>query len=186
LTTGALGTVANPVTGGMVYGFEAAGTWRGLFAQGEYFMHKINRRGVAAANFEGGYAQVSYTLTGERRGYNNAAGAYRGVVPANPFSLTSGGTGAWEVAARVSYADLTDNFVAGTALTAQPGAVNGGRQLGYTLGLNWYPNSLMRVVVNYIHTDFKKANSSVATGVAFGDPVGATADAIAARIQFNF
>jgi len=186
MTTGALGTVANPVTGGMVYGFEAAGTWRGLFAQGEYFRHKINRRGLSAANFEGAYAQVSYTLTGERRGYNNAAGAYRGVVPASPFSLKSGGIGAWEVAARISYADLTDDFVAGTDLSVQPGAVNGGKQLGYTVGLNWYPNSLMRVVVNYIHTDFKKANSTFVAGVPLGAPVGAKANAIAARVQFNY
>jgi phosphate-selective porin OprO/OprP len=186
LTTGALGTVANPVTGGMVYAVEAAGTWRGLYAQGEYFIHHISRRGLQAAEFQSGYAQVSYTLTGETRGYNNAVGAYRGIVPSKPFSLKGGGWGAWEVAARFSYADLTDNFVAGTALAAQPSAVNGGKQRGYTLGLNWYPNSLMRVMVNYIHTDFTKANGTAVTGAALGAPVGAKADALAARLQFSY
>ena len=186
LTTGSLGTVSNPVTGGMVYAFEAAGAWHGLFAQGEYFIYQIDRRGLAKAKFDGAYAQVSYALTGESRPYNRATGAYGGITPAKPFSLAGGGFGAWEVAARVSYANLTDNFVSGTALSAQPNAVNGGKHFGYTLGLNWYPNSLMRLAINYIHTDFKKASSTAVTGVPLGSPVGAKADAIAARIQFSY
>jgi phosphate-selective porin OprO/OprP len=185
LTTGSLGTVANPVTGDAVYGIEAAGGWQSLFFQGEYFLYRIDRRGLATASFDGGYAQISYTLTGEHRAYNRTSGAYGGIVPADPFSI-SGGIGAWEVAARVSYAGLTDNFTPKLALSAQPDAVNGGRQIGYTAALNWYPNTLMRLMVNYVHTDFKKLNGVPMTGLALGAGAGAKADAVAGRIQFAF
>lgn len=157
-----------------------------MFAQGEFFHYTIDRRGLAAAQFDGGYAQLSWVLTGEHRAYDRAAGAYTGIVPAHPFSLSKGDAGAWEIAARVSVIGLSDHFTVGTPIANQPNAVNGGRQVGYTFGLNWYPNSLMRVMVNYVHTTLEKANGVAVTGAALGVPVGASADAVAARLQFAY
>ena len=68
--TGTLGTLANPVTGGQVYDVEAAGNYRNFFFQGEYFHYQIDRRGLDTATFNGGYAEVAWTLTGETHKYN--------------------------------------------------------------------------------------------------------------------
>jgi phosphate-selective porin OprO and OprP len=186
LTTGILGTATNPVTGGKVYNAEAAATWQNLMVQGEYFHYTLERRGLADNKFDGGYVQASWVLTGEQHNYDKTVAAYTGINPARPFSLSVGGIGAWELAARVSYVNLTDAFVAGRSLASQPDAVNGGQQTSYTFGLNWYPNSLLRFFLDYIHTDLKKANGTAVAGAPLGAPVGARADAIAFRTQFIY
>ena len=50
-------------------------------------------------------------ITGEQRLYNASTAAFDGPAVAHPFSLSDGGWGAWELAARYSDADL--NFNAG-------------------------------------------------------------------------
>ena len=87
-----------------VYGVEAAATYGPLFFQGEYYWFNVDRSantglppiGAPSLNFQGGYAQASYVLTGETHTYNSALAAYNGIVPANPFSLTSG----WAISCR--------------------------------------------------------------------------------------
>ena len=101
-----------------VYGVEAAATYGPLFFQGEYYWFNVDRSantglppiGAPSLNFQGGYAQASYVLTGETRTYNPATAAYNGIKPANPFSLQGGGWGAWEIAGRVSTIDLNDQL----------------------------------------------------------------------------
>jgi len=180
LNSGALGTVASPVTGGQVYNIESAAALGNFFYQGEYFHETVQRLGRTSASFDGGYAEVSYTFGGHRT-YVANAGAYSGVNPITPFSVKNGGMGAFEIAARVSYQDLVDQFLTNTA-AAQPNAVNGGRQTNYDFGVNWYLNSNMRFMVNYIHSNFAKKNASAAGAVN----IGASMDAIAGRFQFVF
>jgi phosphate-selective porin OprO and OprP len=84
---------------------------------------------VFSLKFQGGYAEATYVLTGETRPYKSASASYGGIEPANPFSLTGGGWGAWEIAARYSTIDLNDRL--GLA-----NGVAGGRQTIYTLALN--------------------------------------------------
>jgi phosphate-selective porin OprO/OprP len=185
LSTGQLGTITSTgihsVDGGYIADVELAGNYGPFFAQGEYLHYSIDRQGLATAGFDGGYGEASYVLTGESRKYNKAAGAYGGIIPAHAFSPADGYWGAWEIAGRVSYVDLTSNFTPGVASSSQPNAVNGGKQTSFTAGLNWYPNSYMRFMLNYVHADFDKANSS-SSGI-LGQPVGATMDAIALRTQ---
>ncbi|MDB5393659.1 MAG: porin [Rhodospirillales bacterium] len=181
--TGTLGTIANPVTSGIVYNVEAAGNYRNLFFQGEYFHYQIDRRNLATADFDGGYAQVAYALTGETHKYNPASGSYQRLVPENAFSVKDGFPGAWEVAARVSYVDLNDHFIAGRSLASQPSAVDGGRQTSYTVALNWYPNNYLRFMLDYLHTDYARANPTAVAGAVLGAPVGASIDAVALRTQ---
>jgi phosphate-selective porin OprO/OprP len=186
LNTGALGTAANPATRGYVLDLESAATYKSLFWQGEYYHYAIERRGLPDASFDGGYGQVSWTLTGETHRYNPQAASYFRIVPAQPFSLRSGGWGAWELAARYSYVDLNSNFPPGVALAADPAAVDGGRQRAYALGLNWYPNDLLRLMLDYNHVDFDKANGVVTRGLALGAPIGAKIDAVALRVQVAY
>ena len=89
--------------------------------------------------FWGGYAEVSYFLTGERRIYGRAAGVFGRVIPKNPFRPSARQWGAFQVAARVSMLDLNS------------ADIRGGQELNFTLGLNWYLLSNLRLSANYVH-----------------------------------
>lgn len=170
------GAIAN-VDSAQVYSVEAAGSIGSLYVQGEYFWYNIDRipgLGLPGLNFDGGYIQAGYVLTGERRTYNPATGAYNGVVPNNPFSLADGGLGAWEIAGRVSVMDLNDRLGSITGIA-------GGKQTVYTAGLNWYVNRNIRFMVNYVHGDIDKQASAVSSS-----DVGAKFDAVAMRTQVAF
>jgi phosphate-selective porin OprO/OprP len=184
LNTGVVGTAANPVTGVEIYGVQAAGAFGGFFMQGEYSWDIIGRRQGPAAKVGGGYAQASYAVGG-RRTYVPASGTYSGINPVTPFSPKNGGWGAFEVAARVSYTDLVDNYTPTVLAADQPFMVNGGRQTNYTLGLNWFWNSNVLWKFNYIHTDFDKANPITAAS-ALPIPLGLSLDTFVARFQVMF
>jgi phosphate-selective porin OprO and OprP len=165
------------VSGAQVYSAEAAGTYGPLFFQGEYFWYNIDRNAFAplpSLRFQGGYAEAAYVLTGETRLYNPAAASYGGIVPANPFSLTGGGWGAWEIAGRFSTIDLNDKLAAANG-------VAGGRQTIYTLALNWYANRNVRLMFDFLHGDIAKQISPT----NFGD-AGAKFNALAMRTQVAF
>jgi phosphate-selective porin OprO and OprP len=173
VSTGALAGVS----GAQVYSVEAAGTYGPLFFQGEYFWYNVDRGalpGLPSVKFDGGYAQASFVLTGETHTYNSAAAAYNGIVPANPFSLSSGGWGAWEIAGRISMVDLNDQL-------AISNGVAGGKQTIYTAGLNWYVNRNVRLMFNYLHGDIAKQASATNAG-----DVGAKFNAFAMRTQVAF
>jgi phosphate-selective porin OprO/OprP len=184
VNSGTLGSVTNPLNGAQVYNLELAGNYGPFFAQGEYFHYSVDRQGLPTGSFDGGYGQVAYTLTGESHKYVPGTASYARIVPSHAFSPSDGYWGAWEVAGRVSYIDLTSNFHPGQTTSSSSSAINGGKQTSYTLGLNWYPNTYMRFELNYIHTDFDKANSS--TSGVLGAPVGATIDALGFRTQVNW
>jgi phosphate-selective porin OprO and OprP len=173
ISTGAL----TGVSGAQVYSAEAAGTYGPLYFQGEYFWYNVDRHalpGLPSVQFDGGYAQASYVLTGETHPYLPGSAAYGGIVPANPFSLTGGGWGAWEIAGRISTMDLNNDL-------ATANGVAGGRQTVYTAGLNWYVNRNVRFMFNYLHGDITKQISATNAGDA-----GATFDAFAMRTQIAF
>jgi phosphate-selective porin OprO/OprP len=186
--TGTLGTLANPVTGGEVYDGELAGNFLNLFAQGEFYHYDIDRRGLKTAEFDGAYGQVAWTLTGETHKYVPSTASYARIVPNHAFAPGDGYWGAWEIAGRVSYVDLNSDFTAGLPISAksQPSAIDGGRQTSFTAGLNWYPNNYMRLELNYIHTDYDKANQAAVTGAKIGVPVGAQIDALGLRTQVTW
>jgi phosphate-selective porin OprO/OprP len=165
------------VSGAQVYSAEAAGTYGPLFFQGEYFWYKVDRTALAllpSLRFQGGYAEAAYVLTGESRPYNPAAAAYGGIVPANPFSLTGGSWGAWEIAGRFSTIDLNDRLAAANG-------VAGGRQTIYTLALNWNANRNVRLMFDFLHGDITKQISPT----NFGD-AGAKFNGFAMRTQVAF
>ena len=165
------------VSGAQVYSFEAAGNYGPAFFQGEYYWYNVDRGnlpGLSSVKFQGGYAQASFVLTGESHVYDPSTSAYKGIVPLNPFSLTGGGWGAWEVAGRISTIDLNDQL-------ATANGVAGGRQTIYTAGLNWYATRNIRFMLNYLHGDITKQ----ASATNFTD-VGAKFDAVAMRTQIAF
>jgi Phosphate-selective porin O and P len=90
-------------------------------------------------HFNGGYAQASFTLTGELRKYDSVVGAYGPVIPNNPIQWATGGWGAWEIAARYRQIPLNDLNVLG------------GELRNTTVGVNWYVNTNVRFMFDWIH-----------------------------------
>jgi len=179
LTTGTIANIADA----QVYSAEVAGGYGPLYFQGEYFRYNVDRSlGLPSLHFDGWYAQASWAITGESRKYNPAAGAYLRIVPDHPFSLTAGGWGAWEIAARYSFVNLNDRFTPGVPESVTNG-VAGGIQSIYTVGLNWYVNRNIRFMINYVHGVIDKIG-----GVAplVGTDIGARVDALAMRTQVAF
>jgi phosphate-selective porin OprO/OprP len=98
--------------------------------------------------------------------------------PAENFTIDKGGLGAWEVTAR--YSDLDLNYRPGTAGLATPfGGIRGGDQRIWTAGLNWYPNQVLRFVLDYQHTDVSRLSGT-------GLNADARLDTVALRAQIAF
>lgn len=133
--------------------------------------------------------QGAYTLTGERRRWNASNGGFRGIRPIAPFNLAEGTWGAWELAARYSVLDLNHNE---GALGAAPpvGGVRGGEQTIATLGLNWYPNNIVRFMLDYQRVEIDRLDpetSAIVTPVpGVGAQIGQDFEAVSLRTQFAF
>jgi phosphate-selective porin OprO/OprP len=119
-------------------GAELAGVYGPFSVQGEYFGTDITRDGSVGedAYLNGWYTYASWLLTGESRRYKAAKGLFTGVKPNG--AVGEGGLGAWELAARFSRLDLSDDDIAG------------GRQDILTVGLNWYARENLRFMANYV------------------------------------
>ena len=124
-------------------GAELAGQYGPVYLESEYGRTDVNRVTGPDVAFDGGYAGISYVLTGETREYK--AGAFARIKPRHAFSLNDDHWGAWEIATRVSTLDLNDDNI------------TGGKETNYSLGLNWYPNDYLRFMLDYIHFDATKA-----------------------------
>ncbi len=185
LGTGTLGTATNPVTGASVVGLETAGGFGPLFAQAEYFHYDVSRQSLSDAKFDGGYVEASYTVTGEHRKYIPGTGAYSGITPDHPFSMSSGQWGAFELAARYSVIDLNDHYKSGAVTGAATNAVAGGEQQVIAFGVNWYLNSNIRFMFDYLHGIVDRPNGgAISTAlVPLGAGIGAKFDAVALRTQ---
>jgi phosphate-selective porin OprO and OprP len=134
-------------------------------------------------SFLSGYAEVGYFFTGETRGYNPATARWDRVKVSNGFD--KGGWGAWQMVARFDYLDLSDDvgaaqtrvagavasgnlYAASAALTADANCVsnvvgarcyvNGGKQKGYQVGVNWYPTDYVRFMLNFSYIDVDGVN----------------------------
>ena len=159
---------------------EFLAVYDSLAVQAEYHYLGINRyngphdTAFRDLSFNGYYVQASYYLTGESPNFYPRQATLWRVQPHNPFDLESNGWGALEVAVRYSHIDLDD----GVNDLAR-GGVRGGIGDNYTIALNWYPTALIRVSVNYVHSDIDNTSD---TGLSEGDVI----DAIALRLQWEF
>lgn len=169
-------------------GFEAAFQLRNFYIEGEYQKLSIDRLDstLPDPDFDGFYVQGSWILTGESRRYNAVTGVFDAPSVNLPFSPSNGGWGAIELAARYSTLDLNYNQGAiGTAPAAD--SVRGGEQTVMDVGLNWYLNSVVRIMVHGQSVEIDRLSPNATT---FATPVGAQIGqkyrALAARVQFAF
>ena len=166
------------------YGLEGGASWRNLYATGEWYRVDVNRQAVPPAvsafdpSFTGWYLQGAWAITGEHHGWTNANGGFLGIKPAKPFDRSKGTWGAWEIAARYSVLDLDDH--AGVFGQAAPaGGIRGGEQKISTVGLNWYPNSVVRFLLDYQWADVKRLNAA-------GANIGEDVNVVSFRTQYAF
>ncbi len=219
-------TAAIPANHVWQWGVETAANWQNLYAQAGYYGFNVERAPTAFKvftspvasstqivtplndSFSGWYLQGSWVLTGESRTYNAATGAFTAPKPAAPFSLDGSGWGAFELAGRFSDLDLNDhvndasNVV--TSFTAPAtrtysfyNTVRGGDQKIWTLALNWYPNSVVKLALQYQFIDISRLQSGASpstvsvsgptAGPAVLPALSASQDiqTIAARVQLS-
>ena len=206
------------------WGVETALELDSLYGQAGYYGFQVTRSPLAYTqftasavsaptivqpsnnNFSAWYGQATWILTGESRAYNAATGSFTAPKPNHPFALDGSGFGAWELAARYSDMNLNDHVSDPTnVVTAWTGTsktytyyntVRGGDQRIATLGLNWYPNSVIRVAVNYELIQNSRLQSTVVPAgitatTTTGTPVlpavngGQNVQALALRVQLS-
>ncbi|MBX9788478.1 MAG: hypothetical protein K2Y37_06145 [Pirellulales bacterium] len=137
--------------------------------QSEAMLVPLNQAAGPRTLFYGWYAFASFFLTGENRGYSRETGISDRVYPFENFFRVRGGgpiitgTGAWEVAIRLSQIDLTD------------AGILGGRLTDLTVGLNWYLNPWAKMTFNYVHPMLQSGTHGPSTADIFG-----------IRAQFDF
>ncbi|WGS86820.1 porin [Methylomonas sp. UP202] len=120
------------------FGGETALVYGPFSAQAEYIQANVSGKGYHDEMLNGWYGYASYFLTGESRAYKTSTGAWDRIKPNRNFSAR-GGWGAWELAAGYDYLNLID------------GSINGGRAQTAKFGINWYPNSHIRMMANFVH-----------------------------------
>lgn len=125
--------------------WQAEGTWAVLDFDG---------KSVTIPSF---YVRGAYVLTGEVRPYNKKVGVLGRIKPKCPVTST-GGWGAWEVAAQVSYlnANPTVPYQTAPQIPAQVGGpiiAWGGGVTNFSTVTNWYINDYTKFQVEYILTN---------------------------------
>ncbi len=126
-----------------------------LQVTGEYQFNWVQRDGTTAGTgpdlyFHGAYIYLSYFLTGEHIPYNRKRATIGRVQPFQNFFLVCDrcgdkqvGWGAWAIAARYSYLDLTDQDILG------------GVEQNLTLALNWYWTAYSKLQFNAVYGDIE-------------------------------
>lgn len=125
-------------------------------------------------HFHGAYVYVAYMLTGEHVPLKRTAGVIDRVRPFENFFLVNtcdsgvaSGWGAWQVAVRYSYLDLTDNDI------------EGGVEHNVTGGLVWYFTSHSSLQFNAVYGDIEQH-------APVGGFTAGHFTALGARLRVNF
>lgn len=131
---------------------------------GEYQNVWLERQGGGDLRFHGGYFYVSYFLTGEHIPWDRESGALDRVIPFENFFLVDtcrdgvrGGWGAWQIAARYSMLDLSDDDI------------QGGIGESVTAAVNWHWNPWASMQFNYIYGNIWDNGENAVGGIDFGD-----------------
>jgi phosphate-selective porin OprO/OprP len=141
---------------------ETAGNYGAAHFQSEFLGTWLNQMNGDPVFIYGAYLQGGFFLTGESAGYNKQTGVMDYNV--KPFSEFFGtgkrgsicGWGAWELAFRWTYLNVTNNGVdPANILVGPPGpppSPNAGELNESTVALNWWWNQYTRVQFNWIHS----------------------------------
>jgi phosphate-selective porin OprO/OprP len=176
-----------PAHTGYTAGLEVAAQKGPFILQSEYEQFGVSRADIAShPTFHGWYVEGLWTLTGEPRVYNHAAAAFDAPAPAHPFSWSDGTWGAFELGVRYADADL--NYHEGLFGAPQPATgVRGGDERNVSVDLNWFPNSVVKFMLDYEHVEIGRLSpNALVYQTPAGAQIGQTYDAVAVRSQFSF
>jgi phosphate-selective porin OprO/OprP len=179
LVSATVGSVNNPVVGGTMWGLDAGANFKNFYVAGEYHKYSLDRAIGLSPKFDGFYVEASWVITGEPKVYkvggkNNEIGSWGPPKVNVPFSPAGGSWGVWELAVRYSQVDLNWNL-------GNASGIAGGEETAVTVGLNWYLNNNVRLMLNDIIMKVNKLNSPTGTM-----QVGQKLNTVAARLQFSF
>jgi phosphate-selective porin OprO/OprP len=124
--------------GNTLVGLEAVWRRGPVAVQGELLGSFLHGTDAGDPTFWGAYVQANYAITGEVRRYDVGEALFGRLVPASPMGLGMRGTGAVEIAARLSWLDLAD------------AEVDGGRLATLSLGPVWTWNRNVRVLGGWV------------------------------------
>ncbi|MEI6068266.1 MAG: porin [Methylococcaceae bacterium] len=157
------------------FGAETAVVYGPFSAQSEYIQANISGPGYHNPSLNGYYGYMTYFLTGESRNYKSKTGSWDRIKPNHNFDM-KGGWGAWELATGYDNMDLNSG-----------GVINGGRASTAKFGINWYPNSHVRVMTNWVHAlDISTSTACITCGVNSGTNTVSTSAALAGNTSRAF
>jgi phosphate-selective porin OprO/OprP len=171
-----------------VYGGELGVNWRNILIQGGYYhigetQSKLPGQPAPGLNFNGGYVEAGWVITGEPIRYNVGAAAWARPKVDDPFIIKDAsietGIGAWEIAARWSVMNLNSNITPGVPQSVT-GGIFGGYQQIFGANLSWYPNDWVRLYLQFQYTQVDKLNAAGTT------QIGQKFETIAGRVQVAF
>jgi phosphate-selective porin OprO and OprP len=171
-----------------VYGGEVAVNWRNLLLQGGYYrigetQSKLPGQPAPDLNFNGGYVEAGWNITGEPFRYNVGAAAFARPKVDDPFIINengvSPGIGAWQLGARYSLMNLNSNVTPGVSQSVT-GGIYGGFQRIFGAALSWYPNDWVRLELQFQYTSIDKLNAAGTT------QIGQNFETLAGRVQVAF
>ncbi len=146
--------------------------WGSASVQAEYFQLLMN----SGEQYNGGYAVLSYFLTGENRAYRKDLKVVDRTQPLEPFFWVNSargqccGWGAWELAIGYSWVNLDAGHDTVVTVPATASDRLRGFNNDIVLGVNWYQNSWSRVFFDYEHeiVDFVDAGVPDSNANIFG------------------
>lgn len=139
----ALGATA-PGESQTTYAVEAASTFGPGFIQAEYANSTLGQAsGTSDIDVTSYYVQGSFFVTGETKPYKKDRATYGSPKPL-------GETGAWEITGRYDFIESPDL----TGATGKPEVTQ------VTVGLNWYANPNVRLMLNYSMGDEETTNTT--------------------------
>ena len=154
----------------MMMSAELAGHWKGLRWEAAYLADNVhveaNTEGASTKHFYGIYAQAGYLLFGGRQNYDAGGAKYTRITPGRDW-------GDVEVCARFDRLDLDSQGIYGGAANA------------WTVGVNYYVNPNIKMMVNYQYVKNNKyanGNGKLLVGYdAEGTPTTNPADVDSAK-----
>lgn len=154
--------------------------WRRWLLQAEHVRFVVDRTsaGLPDADFDGFHVQLSGILRGAARRYSRKNASFAAPVHSLPTHIAGLRGGAWEVALRYSSLDL-DHRRGREGVAAAPGAVRGGGQEAFSLGLNWYASATIRLQAMMQRVTIDRLSRE-------GSQIGGRINTVSLRAQYAF
>ncbi len=157
-------------------GIELAYAMGPVKVQAEQMKVKYDNVTSSDFSYKSNYVQAVWNITGENHNYSDSSGTFGWIKPKSQFSSSGGGTGAVQVGLRYSAFDAS-------GITAPSGRTNGANALTY--GVTWFMNDNVRLLLNYVVTNFDSPITITNSGAATGSAVNKQ-EAVIVRGQVSF